>query len=98
MRRQNGVAIKFGLDPHGRMEPRGHGQAFGDGFGLIHLAGAGPAHVQLLKADDVGFVFADHGDDAIDIQTLVRPDAAMDVIGQKAGHDFPGTCPNPADG
>ena len=81
MPRQNGVAVFLGLDPHGGMEADGHRQAAGDRARLIDPPGPGAADVKFLQADDVGFELGDDADDTLDIQSLVDPDTAMDVIG-----------------
>ena len=83
---QDGVAIQFRLDPHRRVKARGHGQTIGDGARLIHAIGPRPAYIQLLQADDVRLVFADDGDDTVDIETTVCADAAVNIVGEKAGH------------
>ena len=80
---QDGVAILLGLDGHRRVEADGHLQAVGDGARLIHPAGAGAVHVQLLKADDVRFQLPDHASDPVHIEAFVHADTAMHIVGHK---------------
>ena len=84
---QDGVAVLLGLDRHGGVEVDGHRQAVGDRLGLIDVAGAGAADVQLLQADDVGLMLGDDAGDAVDVQLAIDADAAMDVVGEQAGHE-----------
>ena len=46
------------------------------------IRGAQPADIQRLQTDDVGFVFADDGDDAIHVEAAVCADAAVDIVGE----------------
>ncbi|MNI48410.1 hypothetical protein D3C73_1029710 [compost metagenome] len=65
-----------------------HRQALGDGVGLVDPAGARAADIQLLQADDVGFMLGDDVGDPLHIQSAIDADAAMNVVGQKSRHEF----------
>ena len=69
------------------METRGHGQTVGDRLGLIDPARARSADVQFLQADNVRLELGDDGDDPADIQTAIRADTAVDIVGKKARHE-----------
>jgi hypothetical protein len=64
---------------------KGHSQLVGDQLGLVDLAAAQPADINLLKAHDIGFTGRDDADNAPGRQLTVKPKASVNVVGQNAG-------------
>jgi len=61
--RQNRVAELLFQDMNGRLKVKRHPEFVRDQFGLIDLTAPSPAHIQFLKAHNVGFQGRDDADD-----------------------------------
>ena len=83
---QDRVAVLLLLDPQRGVEVAGHVQPPGDLVGLVHVAGSGATHVQLLHRHDVRLQGGQHLGHAADVQPPVVPDAAMHIVGDDPGH------------
>jgi hypothetical protein len=57
----------------------------GNQLGLVDLAAALAADIDLLKAHDIGSTRCDDTDNAPGRQLTVKPKASVNIVGQNAG-------------
>src|SRR6188768_3510114 len=83
--RDDDVAIATRLEPHGRLTQIADGvEVFGQQLRLVVKAAAADFAIDLLQADQIGILFLDHADYALEIvAAIAAADALVDVVTQK---------------